>query len=173
MREATGERVVGQYPGADEAEALALYVRRYADLRATVLLFETRLGTDLAPKEIDATLEHLAAELAEPAAVGDLDGLRAHLERLRALAAERKAAAEAERAAAKAQAVEARTHLVEAAEKIAETDPSRMQWRPAGEELRVAAGPVEGRPAQRPAHRPADGGRALEAVQPRPVELRP
>ncbi|MCB2175909.1 MAG: DUF349 domain-containing protein [Actinomycetales bacterium] len=137
VREAAGERVVGQYPGADEAEALALYVRRYADLRATVLLFETRLGTDLSPKEIDTTLEHLAGELAEPAAVGDLDGLRAHLERLRALAAERKAAAEAERAAAKAQAVEARTALVEAAEKIAETDPSRMQWRPAGEELRV------------------------------------
>jgi hypothetical protein len=136
VREAAGERVVGQYPGADEAEALALYVRRYADLRATVLLFETRLGTDLPPKEIDATLEHLTGELAEPAAVGDLDGLRARLDGLRAVAAERKAAAEAERAAAKAQAVEARTALVEAAEKIADTDPSRMQWRPAGEELR-------------------------------------
>ena len=136
VREAAGERVVGQYPGADEADALALYVRRFADLRATVLLFETRLGADLSPKEIDATLEHLAGELVEPAAVGDLDGLRAHLERLRTVAAERKAAAEAERAAAKAQAVEARTALVDAAEKIAETDPSRMQWRPAGEELR-------------------------------------
>ncbi len=47
VTEAAGERVVGQYPGADPAEALALYVRRYADLRATVLLFETRLGADL------------------------------------------------------------------------------------------------------------------------------
>ncbi|MDO8120516.1 DUF349 domain-containing protein [Isoptericola sp. b490] len=136
VRESAGERTVGQYPGADADEALALYVRRYADLRASVLLFEARLSTDLSAREIDSTLEHLTAELAEPAAVGDLDGLRAELERLRSLAAERKAAAEAERAAAKARAVEARTELVEAAEKIAATDPAKMQWRPAGDQLR-------------------------------------
>ncbi|MCV2394538.1 DUF349 domain-containing protein [Actinotalea sp. M2MS4P-6] len=137
VREAAGERVVGQYPDADATEALALYVRRFADLRAKVLLFEARLGTDLPAKEIDTTLEHLAEELAEPAAVGDLDDLRARLDALRSVAAERKAAAEAERAAAKAAAVEARTALVEAAEQIVATDPAKIQWRPAGEQLRA------------------------------------
>ncbi len=43
---------------------------------------------------------------------------------------------EAERNAAKEAALAARTEIIEAAEKIASTDPARIQWRPAGEELR-------------------------------------
>ena len=138
VREAAGEREVGQFPGAEAPEALAFYVRRFADLHAKVGLFETRLtATDLSVKEIDQTLEHLTTELEAPAAVGDLDALRARLVTLRERAAERRAAVEAERAAAKAAAAEARTALVEAAEKIAATDPAKMQWRPAGEQLRT------------------------------------
>lgn len=137
VRETAGEREVGQYPGADPAEAIAFYVRRFADLHAKVGLFETRLtATDLSVKEIDTTLKHLGVELEAPAAVGDLDGLRARLAALREQAAERRAAVEAERAAAKVAAAEARTALVESAEKIAGTDPAKMQWRPAGEQLR-------------------------------------
>jgi hypothetical protein len=138
VREAAGERTVGQFPGTSTDEALALYVRRFLDLKAKVVLFETRLtATDLAVKEIDQTLTKLAEELTEPAAVGDLDGLRARLDALRSVAAERRAAAEAERAAARAIVLAARTQIVEAAEKIAGTDPERIQWRPAGEQLRV------------------------------------
>ncbi|WP_421741401.1 DUF349 domain-containing protein [Cellulomonas sp.] len=138
VREAAGERVVGQYPGATTEEALALYVRRFLDLQAKVTLFEARLAaTDLSVKEIDQTLARLTEEVAEPAAVGDLDGLRARLDALRATAAERRAVAEAERAAAREAAVVARTEIVEQAEKIASTDPSRIQWRPAGEQLRL------------------------------------
>ncbi|WP_454048498.1 DUF349 domain-containing protein [Cellulomonas sp. Marseille-Q8402] len=138
VREAAGERAVGQFPGATPDEALALYVRRFLDLQAKVVLFEARLtATDLAVKEIDQTLARLTEETAEPAAVGDLDGLRARLDGLRATAAERRAAVDAERAAARAAALEARTQIVERAEKIAGTDPARMQWRPAGEQLRT------------------------------------
>ncbi|KRD45077.1 hypothetical protein ASE38_13880 [Cellulomonas sp. Root930] len=138
VREAAGERVVGQYPGATTEDALGLYVRRFLDLQAKVTLFEARLAaTDLSVKEIDQTLARLTEEVAEPAAVGDLDGLRARLDALRATAAERRAVAEAERAAAREAAVVARTEIVEQAEKIASTDPSRIQWRPAGEQLRV------------------------------------
>ncbi|WP_246855115.1 DUF349 domain-containing protein [Cellulomonas sp. Y8] len=138
VREAAGERVVGQFPGASADEALALYVRRFLDLQAKVALFEARLtATDLAVKEIDQTLTRLTEETAEPAAVGDLDGLRARLDGLRAAAAERRAAVEAERSAARQAALEARTQIVERAEKIATTDPARMQWRPAGEQLRA------------------------------------
>ncbi|MGY4642631.1 DUF349 domain-containing protein [Cellulomonas sp. URHB0016] len=138
VREAAGERVVGQFPGATADEALALYVRRFLDLQAKVALFEARLtGTELSVKEIDQTLARLTDELSEPAAVGDLDGLRTRLDALRETAAERRAVAEAERAAAREAAVVARTEIVEQAERVASTDPSRIQWRPAGEQLRT------------------------------------
>ncbi|GAB2467167.1 DUF349 domain-containing protein [Xylanimonas ulmi] len=138
VREAAGERSVGQFPGVSASEAMSLYVRRYLDLVAKVSLFETRLSSaDLSLKEIDQTLARLGEETAEPAAVGDLDGLRERVAALSVVAAERRAALEAARAAAKAEAVAARTAIVEAAERIAATDPQRMQWRPAGEELRA------------------------------------
>jgi hypothetical protein len=138
VREAAGERPVGQFPGATADEALALYVRRFLDLQAKVALFEARLtATDLAVKEIDQTLARLTEETTEPAAVGDLDALRARLEALRAVAAERRAAVDAERASARQAALASRTQIVERAEKIAGTDPARMQWRPAGEQLRA------------------------------------
>lgn len=138
VRDSAGERIVGQFPGVTTEEALALYVRRYLDLAAKVGLFEARLDSaDLSVREIDQTLQKLGEETAEPAAVGDLDALRARVETLRGRAAERRAALEEARSAAKAEAVAARTSIVESAEKIAATDPSKMQWRPAGEELRV------------------------------------
>ncbi|WP_407317743.1 DUF349 domain-containing protein [Isoptericola halotolerans] len=138
VREAAGERSVGQYPGVSTEEALSLYVRRFLDLAAKVALFETRLDSaDLSVREIDQTLSKLSEETAEPAAVGDLDALRTQVDALRGRAAERRRQLEAERAAAKDRAIEARTAIVESAEKIASTDPSKMQWRPAGEELRT------------------------------------
>ncbi|WP_255371894.1 DUF349 domain-containing protein [Cellulosimicrobium sp. CUA-896] len=138
VREEAGERAVGQFPGVDADEALTLYVRRYLDLQAKVALFESRLtATDLSVREIDQTLSRLGEETAEPSAVGDLDALRTQVERLRGVAAERRALIESERASAKAAALAARTEIIEAAEKIAATDPARMQWRPAGEELRA------------------------------------
>lgn len=131
------EREVGQVPGATAEDAMALYVRRFLDLQAKVALFEARLSaTDLSVKEIDSTIGRLTEELAAPAAVGDLVGLRARLGTLEGVAAERRAAAEAERAAARQAALEARTAIVEQAEAIAATDASRIQWRPAGEQLR-------------------------------------
>jgi len=137
VTEAGGERAVGQVPGSVGEDALTLYVRRFLDLDAKVTLFSQRLAaTDLSVKEIDQTLAKLTDELAEPAAVGDLDALRARLDALRAVGDERRAAAEAERAAAREQALAERTTIVEQAEKIAATDAERMQWRPAGDQLR-------------------------------------
>ena len=138
VRESTGERSVGQFPGTSPEDALAFYVRRFLDLKAKVVLFEARLAaTDLPVKEIDQGVTKLAEETTEPAAVGDLDGLRSRLDGVRVVALERRAAMEAERAAAKEAAVLARTEIVEQAEKITATDPERIQWRPAGEQLRI------------------------------------
>ncbi len=138
VKDGDTERVVGQFPGATGAEALGLYVRRYLDLDAKVSLFETRLGTaDLAIKEIDSTLAKLRTETAEPAAVGDLAGLRARIVELEAKAKVRRSELDAERVAAKAKALVERTAIVEAAEKLSGAEPHKIQWRPAGEELRV------------------------------------
>lgn len=138
VTDSAGERVVGQFPGVTPDEAMSLYIRRFLDLQAKIALFEARLGTaELAPKEIDATLAKIADEVAEPAAVGDLDALRARVDVIRGIAASRRAELDAERAAAKESALAARTAIVEAAERLASTDPSKIQWKPAGEELRV------------------------------------
>jgi len=138
VREAAGERVVGQYADAEADQAVELYVLRFLDLQARVALFEARLSaTDLPVKEIDATLAKLHEEVAEPAAVGDLDGLRAYVAALDLVAQERRAQADAARLAAREAALAARTVIVEEAEKIAGISPEKMQWRPTGERLRV------------------------------------
>ena len=129
------EREVGQFPDVPIAEAMAFYVRRFLDLKATVDLFAMRLP-QLSIREIDSTVKSLGESLAAPAAVGDLDGLRARFEALRVVAAERRAAINAERAAAKEQALKDRTAIVERAEAIAAQDPGRTQWKSSGAELR-------------------------------------
>ena len=129
------EREVGQFPDVPIAEAMAFYVRRFLDLKATVDLFAMRLP-QLSIREIDSTVKSLGESLAAPAAVGDLDGLRARFEALRTVAAERRAAINAERAAAKEQALKDRTAIVERAEAIAAQDPDRTQWKSSGAELR-------------------------------------
>lgn len=136
VREASGERSVGQYAGADSSEALAFYVRRFLDLQAQVALFEVRLP-QVSAKEADHTLATLTEALVAPAAVGDLDGLRTRLDVAREDADRRRAAAAAEREAAKAHALAARTELVEQVEAIAAADPARTQWRQAGERLQA------------------------------------
>ncbi len=105
VRETAGERVVGQFPGVPDEQALALYVRRYLDLQGKVALFEARLSqTDLSVREIDTTLAHLTEDLTEPAAVGDLETLRTRLESARTVAQEHHTRIDAERAAAKEEA---------------------------------------------------------------------
>ena len=135
VRENAEERIVGQFPDVSEDEALSLYIRRFLDLKAQVDLFDTRLP-QLTIKDIDGTLKSLTEALTAPAAVGDLEGLRTRLDELREQAKERRREITAEREKARAQALEERTAIVEKAEAIAATDPSRMQWRAQGEQLR-------------------------------------
>lgn len=56
VRDGDAERVVGQVPDVPEAEALSLYVRRYLDLKAQVVLLEARLP-HLSAKEATSSLE--------------------------------------------------------------------------------------------------------------------
>jgi len=136
--EAGVERVVGQVPGATGDDAIALYVRRYLDLRSKILIFEARLAAaDLSQHEVQQTLTKLTEETVEPSAVGDLEALRTKIAELRGIAKKQAAAAEEARAAARAEAIVERTALVEEAEALAGTDPSRIQWKTASEQLRL------------------------------------
>src|SRR5699024_6620532 len=136
VREGDDFRVVGQYPGVSEDEALGLYIRRYLDLKAQVGLFDARLG-QMSAKDIDSTLATLTEAVAEPAVVGDVQALRDQVADLRSRAQERKSELAAERAAAKEQALQERVRIVERAEEIANQDPARIQWRADGQKLRA------------------------------------
>ena len=54
VKDGDSERAIGAYPEGIPAQPYALYERRYADLEASVRLFEDRLA-QLAPREIDTT----------------------------------------------------------------------------------------------------------------------
>lgn len=135
LREGEGERVVGQYPGVTAEEAMALYIRRYLDLKAQVDLFAARLE-QLNTKDIDTTLTTLTDAVSEPAVVGDVSLLRSQVQELAARAEKRKEDLAAQRAAAKERALAQRTQIVEGAEKIAGRDPAKIQWRNEGQRLR-------------------------------------
>ncbi|MDO5048385.1 MAG: DUF349 domain-containing protein [Actinomycetaceae bacterium] len=135
VKESGTERKVGSYPDAVPADPLALYTRRYLDLEAKVNLFEMRLPT-LNGKEIEQTLKALDEDVKEPAAVGNLDGLRERVRKLHTAAEERKEEAVRERAAAKQQALAEREAVVEQAEAISNQDPERTQWKNSGQRLR-------------------------------------
>ncbi|WP_281860892.1 DUF349 domain-containing protein [Salana multivorans] len=128
VRDGEEVRVVGQVTVGEEP--LALYIRRYLDLKAQVALLEARLPS-ISPKEAQASIASLTDQLTEPAAVGDLPALRERVAALTTQVEARAAEVAAEREAAKAQAVAEREAIVAEVEAIAATDPERTQWRDA------------------------------------------
>lgn len=111
------ERMIGSFPEGLPSDPFALYTRRYADLEATIKLFEDRLAS-LGPKEIDQTLATLKDAVEQPNAIGDLPALRARVQAVEERAQARKEEAKEERRLAKEHALEERTALVERAEAI-------------------------------------------------------
>ena len=74
VKDGDEERVIGGFPEGIPASPYALYERRYADLEATIKLFEDRLGT-LSPRDIDQTLATLREQVASPNVIGDIPAL--------------------------------------------------------------------------------------------------
>ena len=117
VKDGEEERMIGSFPEGLPTDPFALYTRRYADLEATIKLFEDRLAS-LGPKEIDQTLATLKEAVALPNAIGDLPALRARVNAVEERAQARKEEAKEERRLAKEQALAERTSLVERAEAI-------------------------------------------------------
>ena len=134
LRTADGERQIGQWPGGDPAEAIALYAKRFEGLEIEVDLLEKRLaGGTLGPDDAERAIKMVREQVEGASALGDLDSLLAQLDALAPaldkLREERKAARETKIAEARA----AKTRIVETAEKLA----AGSDWRNGADKLRA------------------------------------
>ncbi|MGC3993353.1 MAG: DUF349 domain-containing protein [Propionicimonas sp.] len=120
VRTGDGERVVGQIPDVEAAEALAFYTRRYEALEVEVGLLETRVKSGaLSPEEARHSISAVRASVASANAVGDLEGLAARLDALSPVLAEQAEVRKAERSKQQAATKETKERMVAEAEVLA------------------------------------------------------
>lgn len=129
VREGDGERLVGSYPDGTPEEALAYYERKYADLQGTVVLLEARVARGTADATAADSVEKLRALLEAPAAVGDIEALRARVEKLAGKTAELTEKQKAEREAARQEAIAQREAIAAEAERLAAQPESQVRWK--------------------------------------------
>ncbi|NEG54341.1 DUF349 domain-containing protein [Bifidobacterium platyrrhinorum] len=138
VKDGEGEREVGQFPDVSKEEALALYARRFLDLKSKLDALAGRLKSrNVKPREIDESLKMLAEETAEPAVVGDIAALKAQYEELKAAGEKKKAEIAEARKAAMAKAIEGRTAIVEKAEALAASLGDNTNWRSTADKFRA------------------------------------
>ena len=134
VRTSDGERLVGQWPGGDPEEAMALYTRRFDGLRVEVELLERRLAKgSLSPEQARTSIATARESIAGAQAVGDLDGLLSRLDALDPLLEQAREKRKAARAEQQDAARAAKTRIVEEAEAIA----AGSDWRGGSDRLRV------------------------------------
>ena len=137
VKEGEGEREVGQFPDASKEEALALYARRYLDLKAKLDLFANRLkSSNVKNREIDESIKTLSAEIEQPAVVGDIEALKSQFEALKEAGAAKKAELSEAHKAAVAKALAERTAIVEKAEALANSLGDNTNWRSTADKFR-------------------------------------
>ena len=137
VKEGDTEREVGQFPDASKEEALALYARRFLDLKAKLDLLASRLTSpNVKAREIDESLKLLGEETSEPAVVGDVAALKKQFETLKTAGEAKKTELSEARKAAVAKAVEERTAIVEKAEALAASLGDNTNWRSTADKFR-------------------------------------
>jgi hypothetical protein len=133
LRTSDGERAIGQWPGGDPAEAIALYAKRFDGLEIEVELLEKRLaGGTLSPDDAERAITTVREQVEGAHALGDLDSLAKRLDALSPAIAELREQRKAAREARVAEALIEKTRIVEAAEKIA----AGTDWRDGADKLR-------------------------------------
>ena len=138
VKEGDVEREVGQFPDVSKEEALALYARRFLDLKAKLDALAARLkSSNIKSREIDETMKMLADETDSPAVVGDLAALKAQYEDLKVKAEAKKTELAEARKAAVAAAVAGRTAIVEKAEALAAGLGDNTNWRSTADKFRA------------------------------------
>lgn len=128
-----GERAVGQWPGGDPTEAMALYTRRYEGLQVEVDLLERRIKNgSVSPDDATHAVSNLHASVGQAQAVGDLDALADRLDALAPVIAEQREVRRAAREQKTAEAQAAKTTIAEEAEELA----TGQDWRAGADRLR-------------------------------------
>ncbi len=129
-----GERLIGQWPGGDPAEAMSLYVRRYEGLEVEVDLLEKRLeGGALSPDDAAKAVTKVRAQIVDAQALGDLDSLLKRLDALQPAIDKQREVRKVERAAKVAEAQTEKTRIADEAEKIA----AGSDWKAGADKLRA------------------------------------
>ena len=137
VRTPEGEREVGSYPGATDAEALTYFARKYDELFASAVLLEQRLALPEVPsKDVADGLKTLAAQVKDAAVVGDLDALAAKLDEIQSGIASKRTVEQQHRAEARAAATAEREAIVAEAEAIAGQPENKIQWKTSGARMR-------------------------------------
>jgi len=129
VREASGERAVGQYPDGTAEEALAYFERKYTELAGQVTLLEQRAKRGAPAADIAKTVKTLTATISTANAVGNLAALTTRLEALSGTVTELTEKQSVEAKAAVEAAIAERTSLVVEAETLAAQDPAKAQWK--------------------------------------------
>jgi hypothetical protein len=129
VREADGERAVGQYPDGTPEEALAYFQRKFTELAGQVTLLEQRAKRGAPAADIAKTVKSLTASVASANAVGNLAALRTRLEALSGTVTELTEKQSEETKALVAAALAEREQIVVEAEKLAAQDPAKAQWK--------------------------------------------
>ncbi|HXD61245.1 MAG TPA: DUF349 domain-containing protein [Lacisediminihabitans sp.] len=129
VREADGERAVGQFPDGTAEEALAYFERKFTELAGQVTLLEQRIKRGTAASDVAKTIASLKATISTANAVGDLASLEARLDALGGAVGELTEKQSAEAKAALEAALAEREALVVEAEKLAAQDPAKAQWK--------------------------------------------
>ncbi|GAA2221984.1 DUF349 domain-containing protein [Herbiconiux moechotypicola] len=127
--EASGERLVGQYPDGSKEEALAYFERKYTDLAGQVTLLEQRARRGAPAADIAKAVASLGSAVETANAVGDLAALRTRLEALSSTVSEITEKQSAEAEAEVQQAIHDRTAIVTEIETLAAHDPAKAQWK--------------------------------------------
>ena len=135
VREGDSERVVGQFPDGNAEEALAYFTRKFDELAGQVHVLEQRINSGSAGMDVTQSVDHLAEQLREPAAVGDIQALRDRVTGLRERADEFVEKQRAERAARKQAALEERESIVTRAEEIANQPEEKIRWKESGKTM--------------------------------------
>ena len=129
------ERKVGQYPGVTEAEALTYFERKFSELEANVRILEQRLKGGANPASIAAAAEKLVKDLAEPAAVGNIQELRNRVAAITPNIEKVRAEKSEATVAAIAATLKTRTEIAQKATALADKDPKKTQWKIASKEM--------------------------------------
>lgn len=134
VRTASGDVAVGQYTIGTPEEGLAFFERKFADLRAELLLAKQRIADGKASAEgVTQLIARTRAELETPKMVGDLSLLEADIAALEVANAEKAAERQAQRAALRAQTLEKRETIVAEAESL----QASTQWKTTGDRFKT------------------------------------